>query len=120
MALALEKLLTNQKAVDLADRISVPAQTFPRGHGFLADQLNRAALSIAANIAESNGRFTKADRKDSIGIARRSVQECVPLLELGRRRHLLNDDRHDKLKDDLEEMARMLSGLISGLDKPRT
>lgn len=24
---------------------------FPRGYGFLADQLNRAALSIAANIA---------------------------------------------------------------------
>lgn len=117
MAFAFEKLLVFQKAVDFADRISALTEAFPRGYGFLADQLNRAALSIAANIAEGNGRFTKADRKNFFGIARGSVQECVPLLELARRRGLLEDAAHSELKDDLEEIARMLSGLIRGLDK---
>ncbi|MFM7869078.1 MAG: four helix bundle protein, partial [Planctomycetaceae bacterium] len=28
------------------------SENFARGYGFLADQLNRAALSISANIAE--------------------------------------------------------------------
>jgi len=41
-----------------------PTETFPRGYYFLVDQLNRAALSIATNLAEGNGRFTKPDRKN--------------------------------------------------------
>jgi hypothetical protein len=39
---------------------------------------------------------------------------------LARRRGLLEDARRSKLKDDLEEIARMLSGLISGLDRRST
>jgi four helix bundle protein len=75
MAFAFEKLLVYQKAVDFADHICAATEQFPRGCGFLVDQLNRAALSIAANIAEGNGRFTKRDRKNFIGIARGSIQE---------------------------------------------
>ena len=87
-----------------------------RGYGFLVDQLNRAALSIAANIAEGNGRFTKPDRRNFFGIARGSVQECVPLLELATRRQLISEATHFKLKDQLEEIARMLTGLIRGIE----
>ena len=112
MAFTFEKLEVYQKAVSFADRVCQATQTFSRGYGFLSDQLNRAALSIAANIAEGNGRFTKPDRKNFFGIARGSVQECVPLLELARRRGLLTDDQHLVLKADLEEIAHMLSGLI--------
>jgi hypothetical protein len=49
MAFALEKLLVYQKSVDFADSICQLTKAFPRGYGFLSDQLNRAALSIAAN-----------------------------------------------------------------------
>ncbi len=82
MAFAFEKLLVYQKAVDFADAVCEKTEHFTRGYGFLVDQLNRASLSISANIAEGNGRFTKADRKNFFGIARGSAQECVPLLEL--------------------------------------
>jgi four helix bundle protein len=78
--------------------------------------LNRASPSIAASIAEGNGRFTKPDRKNFFGIARGSVQECVPLLELALRRKLLVPKEHESLKSQLEEIARMLSGLINGLE----
>ena len=78
MAFAFEKLKVYQKAVAFADAACTLTRGFPRGCFFLADQLNRAALSIAANIAEGNGRFTKPDRKNFFGIARGSVQECVP------------------------------------------
>ena len=117
MAFAFEKLIVYQRAVDFADQITASTEAFTRGYRFLADQLNRASLSIAANIAEGNGRFTKADRRNFFGIARGSVQECVPLLELARRRKVLGDAAHSKLKTDLEEIARMLSGLIAGLEK---
>ena len=81
------------------------------------DRLNRAALSISNNIAEGNGRLTKPDRRHFFGISRGSVHECVTMLELARRRRLLTTEAHASLKDNLEEIARMLSGLINGLDK---
>ncbi len=120
MAFAFEKLLVYQKSVDFADRVCARTEHFERGYGFLVDQLNRAALSISANIAEGNGRFTKADRRNFFGIARGSVQECVPLLELARRRRLLTPEEHTSLKENLEEIARMLSGLIRGLENRET
>jgi four helix bundle protein len=82
MSFAFEKLLVYQKSVDFADAICVRTEQFSRGYGFLVDQLNRASVSISANIAEGNGRFTKPDRKNFFGIAHGSVRECVPLLEL--------------------------------------
>lgn len=85
MPFMFEKLDVYQKAVDFADQTAALTESFPGGYGFLVDQLNRAALSIAANLAEGNGRFTKPDRRHFFIIARGSVQECAPLLEVARR-----------------------------------
>jgi len=112
-----ENLQVYQKAVDFAEKTSAIAETFPRGSYYLCDQLNRAALSIATNLAEGNGRYTKADRRNFFIIARGSTQECVPLLEVARRRKFISDDVATKLKDDLEQIAKMISGLINGLDQ---
>ncbi len=120
MSFAFEKLQVYQKSVAFADAVCTLTRSFPRGYFFLADQLNRAALSIAANIAEGNGRFTKADRRNFFGIARGSVQECVPLLELANRQKLLGPSQHQQMKADLEEVAKMLSGLINGLESRKT
>jgi len=117
MAFMFEKLEVYQKAVTFADEAAALSEGFPRGYGFLADQLSRAALSVAANLAEGNGRFTKADRRHFFTIARGSVQECVPLLEVARRRGLLDPGRNQVLRDELQVMAKMISGLINGLDK---
>jgi four helix bundle protein len=120
MAFAFEKLIVYQKAIDFADAVCTLTKGSPRGCFFLANQLNRAALSIAADLAEGNGRFTKADRRNFFGIARGSVQECVPLLELATRQNLLETARHQQMRTDLEEIAKMLSGLINGLDNRET
>ncbi|MBV8782094.1 MAG: four helix bundle protein [Phycisphaerae bacterium] len=117
MAFMVENLQVYQKAVDFADDVASRAESFPRGYYFLVDQLNRAALSIATNLAEGNGRFTKPDRKNFFTIARGSAQECVPLIEVAKRRGFISDADHSKLKSDLEEIAKMISGLINGLDQ---
>ncbi len=117
MAFMFENLEVYQKAIDFADQITVITKEFPRGFYFLTDQLNRAALSIATNIAEGNGRFTKADRKNFFIIARGSAQECIPLLELARRKQLLSKQKVVELRNQLEIIAKMLSGLIKGVDK---
>ena len=90
MAFAFEKLIVWQKAVDFADKMASLTEKFPRGYRHLVDQLNRG-----------------------------SVQECVPLLELERRRSFLGDPEHNQRKNELEEIARMMSGLIKELDKQK-
>ncbi len=116
MAFAFEKLIVYQKAITFADEVCTLTRDLPRGFFFLSNQLNIAALSIAANIAEGNGRFTKPDRRNFFGIARGSIQECVPPLELASRQKLIGSDQHLQLKVDLEEITKMLSGLIKGLE----
>ena len=116
MAFAFEKLIVYQKSIDFADAICQHTEDFNRGYGFLVDQLNRAALSIAANIGEGNGRFAKPDRRDFFGIARGSVQECVPLLEVATRQKLISEATHFKIKNQLEGIARMLTGLIRAIE----
>jgi four helix bundle protein len=117
VAFMFEKLEVYQKAVDFADEIAALTESFPRGYGYLVDQLNRAALSIAANLAEGNGRFTKPDRRNFFTIARGSAQECVPLLEIARRRGLVQETAALELRERLEVIAKMISGLINGMDK---
>ena len=48
---------------------------------FLIDQLKRAALSIAANIAEGYGRNTKKDFSQFLSIALGSVNEVITYLD---------------------------------------
>jgi four helix bundle protein len=116
MPFMFEKLEVYQKAVTFAAEIAALTETFPRGYYFLTDQLNRAALSVATNLAEGNGRFTKPDRKNFFTIARGSAQECIPLLQVAARRGLLEEPKHNAFRQDLETIAKMISGLIEGIE----
>ena len=112
MPFLIEKLLVYQRALDFAGRIGTLVQAFPRGESTLGDQLHRAAVSIVANLAEGNGRYRPADRINFFRISRGSVFECVPLVELCRRRGLIDAAMHEQLYASLEEISRMLSGLL--------
>ena len=113
MAFIFENLDVYQKAVDFADEVSSLAEKFPRGSYYLVDQLNRAALSIATNIAEGNGKYHKADRINFFRIARGSAFECVPILEICKRKSLVEERTHADYKKKLEDICKMLSGLMN-------
>jgi hypothetical protein len=70
MAFTFEKLIVYQKAFDFADRICQFTEQFPRGYGFLVDQLNRAALVDVPSQLRSRARSGRTRRsiraKDSL------------------------------------------------------
>ena len=118
MVFMFEKLEVYQRAVDLAEKIAALTETFPaKGYYHLIDQIRRASLSISLNIAEGNGRWHAKERKNFFWIARGSVFECVPVLELCRRQKLITEEKHTELKTELEVLSKMLTALIKGTDK---
>lgn len=119
MPFLFEKLEVYQRAVSLAESISKLTDTFPKGNYYLIDQLNRAALSISSNLAEGNGRWHENDRKQFFWVARGSAQECVPILEICRRKDLIGVEDHEVLKNEIDVVIKMIYGLVKGLDKRR-
>jgi four helix bundle protein len=111
MPFLFEKLEVYKKAISIAEEFGRICETFPKGNHYLSDQLNRAALSIATNIAEGNGKYHKADRANYFRIARGSAFECVPILELCMRKRLISKEKNEAFKDRLDEICRMLTGL---------
>jgi len=108
-----EKLEVYQKAIAFAEEIGNLTGDFKKGNFYLVDQLNRAALSIATNIAEGNGRYHKKERINFFRIARGSAFECIPILELCKRKGLIREEKAKSLNENLDEICKMLSGLMN-------
>ncbi len=81
------------------------------------DQLRRASFSIMLNIAEGSSRFSKKDRKNFMVVARGSAFECAAIIEYLYEVAELDKDDFVSYLNCLEEISKMLYGLIRGLDK---
>ncbi len=107
-----EKLEVWQAAIHFANSIYSATQGFPASERFgLTSQLRRSAVSIAANIAEGNGRFSRKDYVRFLEIAYGSLMESVSHLVIARQQRLIDEECHNALYASAEQLARMLSGL---------
>ena len=79
------------------------------------DQLARAGDSIALNIAEGNGQFSRRDRARFFQIAHGSALECAACLDLLVARRCCAHDAIVKGKEILEEIVRMLFTMLDKL-----
>ena len=111
-----EKLDVYQKATRFIDRVFEVTERLPGQVQFsLGEQLRRAALSIANNIAEGSGRLGKGEKSQFFRIARSSGFECIPCLEILNKRRHISDAEFDLLYDDCFQISKMLSKLISSV-----
>jgi four helix bundle protein len=81
------------------------------------DQLRRASFSIMLNIAEGSSRFSNKDRKNFMVVARGSAFECAAILDYLYEVSEIEKDAYSNYLSILEEISKMLYGLIRGLDK---
>jgi len=79
------------------------------------DQLYRASFSIAFNIAKGLGRFSERDKKNFCVIARRSVFECVAILDILKEDSVIDEQTYVEFEAIADELSRMLFGLIRKL-----
>jgi four helix bundle protein len=110
-----------QKAHQLALDAYQMTSRFPREEMFgLTSQIRRAAVSIAANIAEGRGRGGDGDFKRFLQIAQGSAAELDYELLLARELHYITPEQHAGIQSQVEEVGRMLNRFIQTLAAPNS
>lgn len=105
-----------KKSIEFVVDIYRIIENFPNGEKFgLTSQLRRAAVSIAANIAEGAARKSVKEFANFLSIAQGSASEVETELLISFRLNYLTEDNYRKLYKDLDEIGKMISGLCNHL-----
>ena len=107
-------------AMDLVTKCYEMTESFPKKETFgLASQLQRAAVSIAANIAEGHARQHTKEFLQSLSVAYGSLAELETHIEIAKRLGYIATDTAVELIDKTSIVGRMLNGLRRSLEKKR-
>jgi len=87
---------------------------FARDYG-LKDQIRRAAVSVISNIAEGFSRQTDQEFVQFLHIAKGSTSEVQSQLYLALDLDYINREEFEKLYDEADQVARLISGFIKYL-----
>jgi four helix bundle protein len=110
-----ERLEVYKKAVEFVVLANDVVEQLPRGRGYLADQLQRAATSIPLNVAEGAGEFLPKEKARFYRMARRSATESAAILDVCHRLSLLDETRNKTGRRLLLEVVAMLVRMIRNL-----
>ncbi|MFC1465298.1 MAG: four helix bundle protein [Candidatus Brachytrichaceae bacterium NZ_4S206] len=107
-----------QKAMDLVVECYRTTEHFPKSEAYgLASQLQRAAISVPANIAEGHGRQHTAEYKHHLSVAYGSLMELETHIQIATRLGYCDADKSHELLEQTGEIGRMLNGLMRSLRK---
>ena len=81
------------------------------------DQMTRAALSIASNIAEGAERDSKAEFIRFLNIAKGSAAELRTQLYIAAQAGVIRTDESEELIREIKELSSMMHGLIKAIRK---
>ncbi len=113
-----KKLKVWQKVIELGMEIYKITEKYPQEEKFgLTAQMRRAAISIGSNIAEGAGRQSKKEFLLFLYFARGSISELDTQIEISTQLGYLKKETKRQLENSLEEVSKMLSGLINNLKR---
>jgi four helix bundle protein len=109
-------LVVWQRAMDLVALSYRLSEKFPRAEDYaLRQQLRRAAVSIADNVAEGHGRTGIGEFLHHLSVAHGSLMELETLFHVaGQLSYLEEQSVLDRMKET-EEVGRLLRGLMTSL-----
>lgn len=109
-----ENLRVYQQAINFVSKVYQETASFPKEEIYgLTSQFRRAAVSIPLNIAESQGRQTRADKKNFISIAKGSAYELLALIDIVTQLNLINKSQKEALRTETFSIIRQLNQLIN-------
>jgi four helix bundle protein len=107
-----ERLRVWQCARELVSRIYGLTKRFPRSETYgLISQVNRVAISVAANLAEGSARTSRKDQAHFSQIAYGSLMELACLLIIADDLEYLPAGDELTLRERIEEISRQLNAL---------
>ena len=116
MSQSYKDLIAWQKEMELVAMVYDATEGFPSHEQFgLVSQLRRAAVSVPSNIAEGKAHYSNRDFVRFLRHARGSLAEIETQILIAQQRKYLPDSTVTKLIRHLDELGRILSGLIRSL-----
>jgi four helix bundle protein len=116
MASSFKDLVVWQRSLELCAVVYKLTATFPSDERFgLTNQLRRASVSIASNIAEGYGRSTTGEYVQFLGHARGSVSEVQTQLQISAVLHFGSEQLRESAERFSEEVSKMLIGMMAKL-----
>lgn len=108
------------RSMTLVEEIYRVTTSFPRCEQFgLTSQLRRASVSIPSNIGEGKRRKRQPVFLNHLDIALGSQAEVEVQLEIAKRVGFLATRDYDRVQEIVEEVGRMLNGLIASMQATR-
>jgi four helix bundle protein len=109
-------LVVWQRAVELCAETYRLTASFPKSEQFgLVNQMRRASVSIASNIAEGYGRSTRGEYLQFLGHARGSKCELQTQLAISRVLGFTAGKSYDRTEQLCADVSRMLIALMKKL-----
>jgi four helix bundle protein len=107
-----------QKSMDLVVACYRITGIFPKREIYgLSSQLQRAAVSLPANIAEGHQRQHSREFLQFLSIASGSLAEVETHLQIAHRLGYIDDKQIAELLNNTSEIGRMLNGLRKSIEK---
>jgi|SRR5690606_4822798 len=116
MGFKFENLRVWQLVIDLTVDVNNVISKFPRDERFiLAQQMQRAADSVALNIAEGSTGQTDPEFKRFLGFSIRSAIEVVSCLYIGRKRNIIDEQDFSNLYEKYDSLIKSIQALKNTL-----
>jgi len=113
-------LIVWQRSMELSVQIYKITKQFPRDEIYgLTSQIRRAAVSIPSNIAEGQARGTDAAFANHVDIALGSTAELETQLNIASQVGYLDKSDLENIIKMIEEITKMLYGLLNHLRKSK-
>lgn len=112
-----EDLEVWQSAIEFAKKVINLTEHIDTGrkHYRLVEQLESSSTSVALNIAEGRGRYSKKEFIQFLYIARGSLYETITLLTIFRDKQWIDDVQFEEIKNFGDEIGKKISSLINSI-----